>query len=375
MGEKIREHFERLEDPRQRRGRRHLLADMMVIALLAVICGAEDWSSVATFGRAKRKWFKSFLRLPYGIASHFTFERVFAALRPEAFERCFADWMAQLARCSGGQLIAIDGKTLRRSFDRASETAAIHMVSAWASANQVVLGQLATEAKSNEITAIPRLLELLDLEGATVTIDAEGCQTNIARKVVDQGGDYVLALKANQPTMHEEVKLFLDEAIARHGKDRNDTVLDFNQSTEGDHGRIETRRCWVTGEVDWFDDRPQWAGLNSLAAVECERTVGEETTCERRYFISSLAGTDAQVIARAVRNHWEIENKLHWVLDVGFGEDACRIRKGHGAENFSRLRRMALNLLRQEKTQRLGIKNKRLLAGWDHDYLLKLLTG
>lgn len=372
MGKKVREHFEKLEDPRQRRGRRHLLADMMVIALLAVICGADDWTSVAAFGKAKRKWFKAFLPLPYGIPSHFTFERVFAALRPEALERCFGEGVSELARCSEGQLVAIDGKTLRHSFDRANDKAAIHMVSAWASANEWVFGQLATEAKSNEITAIPKLLELLELRGATVTIDAEGCQKDIARKVVGQGGNYVLALKANQPTMFEEVKLFLDEAIARDAKD---LALDFHESIEGDHGRSETRRVWWTPELGWFQDREQWAGLSSLAVVERERELGGATTCERHYFISSHDRCGAEFMARAIRSHWEIENTLHWVLDVGFGEDRSRVRKGHGAENLSRLRRMALNLLRQEKTVRMGIKNKRLLAGWDHDYLLKLLTG
>ncbi len=345
---------------------------MMVIALLAVICGADDWTSVAAFGRAKRKWLKTFLVLPNGIPSHFTFERVFAALRPEALEQCFAEWVAELARSSAGRLVAIDGKTARGSFDRASNKAAIHMVSAWAAANELVFGQLATEAKSNEITAIPKLLELLDVDGATVTIDAEGCQKEIAAKIVAGGGDYVLALKANQSTMYEEVKLLFDEFIA---KGFGDMAHDFFEQTDGDHGRIEIRRAWSISEVSWFQDRAQWAGLKSFAAVECERTVGDKTTCERRYFISSHDGTNANLIAQAVRSHWEIENKLHWVLDVAFGEDMRRLRKGHGAENFSRLCRMALNLLRREKTERLGIKNKRLLAGWDHDYLFKLLTG
>jgi predicted transposase YbfD/YdcC len=371
MARSIGEPFEGLEDPRARRGKRHLLSDMMVIALCAVICGAEDWVGVSTFGRAKRKWFKTWLHLPYGIPSHFTFERVFAALRPDALEGCFAEWMRALAERKEN-LVAIDGKTLRHSFDRADGQAAIHMVSAWASANELVFAQLACEAKSNEITAIPKLLDLLDLQGVTVTIDAQGCQKEIAAKIVAGGGDYVLALKANQPTMHEEVKLFLDEAI---GKDFKGIAHVSEESTEKDHGRIETRRCWVTPEVAWFEDREQWAGLRSFAAVECERTVGDNTSCERRYFISSLPGTDAEAMARAVRSHWGIENKLHWVLDVGFHEDDSRLRKGHGAENFSRLRRMALNLLRRNKTEKMGIANKRLLAGWDHDYLLKLLTS
>lgn len=371
MGKTIGEHFQRLEDPRKRRGRRHLLSDLMVIALCAVICGADNWKAVSTFGRAKRKWFKSFLSLPHGIASHYTFERVFAALQPDGLERCFVEWVETLT-ATGRELVAVDGKTLRRSFDQAGDKAAIHMVSAWASANDLVFAQLATEEKSNEITAIPKLLELLDLQGNTVTIDAMGCQKEIARQIIAQGGDYLLALKGNQGTFHEEVTLFLDRAIEEQF---SEIPHDFHEQTEKDHGRIETRRAWCTANVDWFEDRDQWPGLNSFAAVECERIVGEKTTCERRYFISSLAGFDAKETALAVRSHWGIENKLHWVLDVCFKEDDCRLRKGHGAENFSRLRRMALNLLKREKSEKLGIANKRLLAGWDHDYLLKLLTG
>ena len=285
MGTSIREHFEKLDDPRKKRGLRHLLEDIMVIVLCAVICGADDWSSVATFGRAKEKWFRSFLRLPHGIPSQDTFERVFAALEPEALERCFGEWTTALALSSEGRLVAIDGKTLRRSFDRASDKAAIHMVSAWASTNDLCFGQLATDAKSNEITAIPKLLELLDLSGAIVTIDAMGCQKAIARQIVDQGGDYVLAVKENQPILHDEMKLFLDDAITRDFKEIDH---DFHESVEKGHGRIETRRVWCTAEVDWFEDRGLWAGLRSFAVVERERTVGEETTCKRHYFISTL---------------------------------------------------------------------------------------
>ena len=372
MAERLVNHFAELEDPRDQRGLRHLLPEMMVIAVCAVICNAEDWKSVAAFGRAKQAWFETFLRLPHGIPSRSTFERVFAVLSPEALERCFADWFQTLAQANDGQLVAIDGKTLRRSFDRASDKAAIHMISAWAVENELVFGQIATQAKSNEITAIPRLLDLLDLKGTTVSIDAEGCQKNIAGQIVEQGGEYVLALKANHPTMHEEVSTFLDEAIAR---DFRDVVGDTCEHVDGDHGRVETRRVWVTSEVDWFEDRRQWAGLRSFAAVECERTVNGHTSCERRYFISSLPGTNAEAMARAIRGHWGIENKLHWGLDVSFREDHSRVRRGHADQNFSRLRRIALNLLKREKSEDLGIKNKRLLASWDHNYLLRLLTG
>lgn len=370
MAGTITEHFAALPDPRRQAGRRHYLSDVLTVAICAVICGAEEWSTMAEFGRSKETWFKSFLRLPHGIPSEDTFARVFAALEPEAFERCFITWINTLAGPSKGELIAIDGKTLRRSFDRASNKAAIHMVSAWASANELCLGQLATDGKSNEITAIPRLLELLGLEGATVTIDAEGCQKTIAEKIVQQGGDYVLALKANHPTMHEEVKLFLDDAISR---DCKDIAHDFHESVEKGHGRIETRRVWVSTEVAWFEDRAQWAGLKGFAAVECERDVNGKASCERRYFISSLVGGNAEAIGHAVRSHWGIENKLHWALDVSFCEDQSRVRTGRAAENLSRLRRIALNLLKAETTLKRGIKTKRLKAGWEHDYLLRVL--
>ena len=372
MANRLIDYFAEIDDPRDARGVRHVLAEMMVIALCAVICGAEDWKSVAAFGQAKQGFFAERLRLPHGIPSRYTFERVFAALRPESLERCLMAWTRALVQLGAGEQLAVDGKSLRGSAQRAAGKTAVHLINVWAVNNELVFGQLACEAKSNEITAIPKLLELLDVQGITVTIDAEGCQQDIARTIHDGEGDYVLALKANQPTLHEEVRLLLDHAIASGGKD---CPLHFHERTEGDHGRIETRRCWVTPYVDWFADREQWAGLRSFAAVECERTVGETTTCERRYFISSLPGTDAQALARAVRSHWDIENKLHWVLDVAFAEDDCRLRKGHGPENFSRLRRMALNLLRRENTVQLGIKNKRLLASWDHDYLLRLLSG
>ncbi len=370
MAGTIIDHFSDLSDPRRQAGRRHLLSDLVTIAICAVICGADEWSNMAEFGRSKLEWFSRFLALPHGIPSEDTFARVFAALAPEAFERCFLSWINDLAGSSKGQLIAIDGKTLRRSFDRPAKKAAIHMVSAWASTNNLCFGQLATEAKSNEIKAIPKLLKVLELDGATVTIDAMGCQKAIAKQIVDQGGDYVLAVKDNQPTLLEEMRTFLDDGIANNFKG---IAHDFHEQTEGDHGRIEIRRTWVTNEVGWFEDAHQWHGLRTFAAVECERTVGDKTSCERRYFISSLDGTDAAAIARAVRNHWRIENSLHWVLDVAFSEDQCRVRVGRAAENLSRLRRIALNLLKAESTLKRGIKGKRLKAGWDHDYLLRVL--
>jgi predicted transposase YbfD/YdcC len=370
MATGIMEHFADLPDPRGAHGRRHLLGDVLMIAICAVICGGEEWTAMEEFGEAKESWFRSFLKLPHGIPSEDTFARVFAALDPEAFERSFLSWVRALAGSSKGKLIPIDGKTLRRSYDRANKKAAIHMVGAWVSANALCFGQLATEAKSNEITAIPKLLKLLDIEGATVTIDAIGCQKDIAAQIREQEADYVLALKENQATMHDEVKLFLDSNIAAPTPE---CALHFQEETEGDHGRVEIRRCWVTPVVNWFEDREQWKGLNSFAVVECERHVGDQITRERRYFISSLPGTNPQAIAQAVRNHWRVENSLHWSLDVTFHEDQSRIRKGHAAENFSRLRRIALNLLKQNTTLKRGIKTKRLKAGWDEQYLCQIL--
>jgi predicted transposase YbfD/YdcC len=362
----------------------HRLHDMIVIAACAVICGADGWAEVEEFGESKLSFFKTFLDLPGGIPSHDTFGRVFALLDPAAFERCFLAWMAAVVELAGGRLVAVDGKAIRRSFEHAWDASGmVHLVSAFASANSVVFAQVATDAKSNEIEAIPRLLALLDLEGATVTIDAIGCQREVAAEVTQRAGRYVLAVKENQPTLHAKVKAILDEAIL----DRFTAMShDRCEETCGGHGRIEVRRAWVTDEVTWLGAEllARWPGLRSIAAVECERTVagggggggGSGTrSVERRYFITSLAGDDAAGVLGAVRGHWGIENKLHWQLDVSFREDQCRVRVGHGAENLSRLRRLALNLLKRDKSVKVGINGKRRKAGWDEHYLLRVLTA
>lgn len=370
MATSIWEHFSIIPDPRVERTQLHKLEDILVIVICGVICGAENWVDLAAFGRAKEGWLRTFLELPNGIPSHDTFGRVFAALDVHAFERAFQSWIRALAGSSAGKLIAIDGKTLRRSLDRASGKAAIHLVSAWVHENHAVFGQLAVDGKSNEITAIPQLLELLDLRGATVTIDAMGCQKEIAQKVVDGGGQYVLAVKGNQETLHEDIRLFLDDAIEH---DFRGIEHDIYEQTEKGHGRLETRKCWTTGQIGWLRQRHDWPGLQSITVVEGRRQIGEQVSTERRYFISSLPGRTAQRIGQAVRNHWTVENELHWSLDLCFGEDQSRARIGHGAENLSRVRRLALTLLKQETTAKIGIKAKRLLAGWDENYLLRVL--
>lgn len=375
MANSIQVHFGDLPDPRRAQGRRHSLADMIVLAVTAVICAADSWPDVRDFGRAKLKWFKSFLDLPHGIPSQDTFERVFARLDPDAFERCFIEWTKALSTGSGGQLVAIDGQRLRRSFAHAWEqSTATHLVSAFVAANATVFSQLAVASKENEIVAIPKLLRLLDLAGATVTIDALGCQTAIARQIVEQGGDYVLCAKDNQPGLARALQADLDDLIRDKFKG---VPHDYCETVDGDHGRIETRRVWTTPQIDWLGpERERWAGLRSVAVVESHREVtAKGESRERRYFISTLDGKDAKRMAAAIRGHWGIENQLHYALDVSFGEDLSRVRIGHAAENLSRIRRIALNLLRRDTSRKRGIKGKRLNAGWDHDYLLKLLTG
>jgi predicted transposase YbfD/YdcC len=361
--------FLELKDPR-RPNVRHVFTDILTMAILAVLCKSDDWIEVVEWAKAQREWLKTFLALPKGIPSAETFRRVFARIDPVAFEDCFIAWSSTLSEASGDRFVAIDGKTLRRSFENAWDKQGLHLVSAWCEQNQLVLGQIATDTKSNEITAIPKLLEMLHLKGAVVTIDAMGCQREIAQKIVDGQADYVLAVKDNQPTLHKKVQLLVDEAILEKFKDMRG---DYFEQTNGGHGRIETRRVWVTDEVHHLRDIGPWAGLASVAAVECTRQViGGKTSTERRYYISSLKGCDAQRMAEAARAHWGVENKLHWRLDMSFREDESRIRKGHGAENFSRLRRIVINQLRADP-RKVSLKVKRYRCSIDRQYLLDIL--
>ena len=366
MSTRLLDYFADVTDPRVERTKLHKLEDILAIAICATICGAQGWYEMAFFGQCKQQWLETFLELPNGIPSDDTFRRVISALKPDEFEACFQRWTKALSN-NHSDIIAIDGKTLRRSHDNANDNSAIHIVSAWACENKMVFGQVATDEKSNEITAIPKLLEMLVLDGSVVTIDAMGCQKKIAEKIIDNNGDYIFSLKGNHGTLHEEIKLFMDDAIANSGSH------DYSCDTDAGHGRVEIRNVWYSENVRWIQELKQWPGLSSLVAVESQRIIGDKVSTERRYFISSLSGIDAETIGRMIRSHWGIENKLHWGLDVSFGEDDCRIRKGFGAENVSRLRRIALNLLKQEETAKCGIKAKRNKAGWDEKYLQKLL--
>ncbi len=370
----IQHHFSALEDPRIDRTKLHKLMDIVIIAICAVICGADTWVDVESFGHAKLAWLKTFLELPNGIPSHDTFGRVFAMLDPDQFQQCFLDWVMAVSQVIPGQVIAIDGKTLRQSHDKRLGKGAIVMVSAWATANRLVLGQAKVDDKSNEITAIPELLRVLDISGCIITIDAIGCQKEIAADIVEQGADYLLALKGNQGRIHEDVELLFDDLEASQF---TAYAYDYAQTINKDHGRIETRECWTIADAEvlrHLRDAQHWDKLTAVVKVRAERRTGSETTVEDRYFLSSLPG-NAQNLLTAVRSHWGIENHLHWVLDIAFREDDCRIRKDHGHQNFAILRHIAINLLKQEKTLRIGIKAKRLRAGWDEQYLLKALSG
>lgn len=367
----IHEHFKTLPDPRRDSHVRHLLMDILCIALLAIIGGAESFNDIELFARCKEEWLRTFLPLPNGIPSHDTFNRVFSILSPDAFNKCFIAWTQSLAKKLKG-VVAIDGKTLRRSFDSASKTTALHVVSLWSVENELVMGQIRTEAKSNEITAIPKLLEMLDITGCTITIDAMGCQKEIAKKVTDCGADYVLGLKGNQGNTFDAVK----HLFGWEGKDGYRGVVHTEHETlEKDHGRIEKREAYSIGNLEEFDEFSVWPGLKSVTMIVSTREVmGKSPTMERRYYLSSLEA-NAEKISSAIRAHWGIENKLHWILDVDFHEDYARNRINHSAENMAMMRHMALNLIKKENTSKTSFRGKRLKASWNDDYILQLLAS
>ena len=364
-------HFARLRDPRRRHLRRHLLIDIIVIALCAVICGANDWAQIVTFAHGRHEWLQTFLALPNGIPSHDTFERVFDRLDPQAFLACFQQWVEALAQGLGLKHVAIDGKTLRHSGNAAKKLGPLHVVSAWATDYHLTLGQVAVDAKSNEITAIPRLLELLDVRGALVTIDAMGCQKAIARKVLDGGGDYVLSVKDNQPHLLGDIQESINRALDRG---REGVDVETWQTEDRAHGRQETRSYLIVTDLDGIRDRAEWSGLNVIGMYTSTRIIRGERSDEAHYFIGSRRAS-AQVYGEALRGHWGIENGLHWQLDLTFGEDANRVQRRHGAENLALVRRLALSLLKRQ-AGKASMACKRLSAAFDTAFLEEvLLTG
>jgi len=366
----IKTHFASLTDPRRRKVV-YPLINIVTIALCAVIAGADDFVTIAAWGRQKRTWLAKILDLTSGIPSHDRFNAVFKAINPAEFERCLLSWVTSLHEVTAGQLVAIDGKTLRQSFDKADAKSAIHMVSAWATANHISLGQVVVDQKSNEITAIPKLLELLDVSGCLVTIDAMGCQAEIAEKIVEGKAEYVLAVKGNQPTLHAGIIEFflghMEDDFARVKVSRHET-------REKGHGREEHRMYYLCDVPDDLPDRSRWKGLKRIGVAISDTVRGGKPCDDVRYYILSKR-LSARSFGAAVRGHWGIENSLHWQLDMSFGEDRSRIRKGHADANFAVVRRMALSLLKNEKSHKVGVKTKRLTAGWNDDYLEQVLFG
>jgi len=353
------EHFEGLPDPPMERQKRHLLMDILFISVCSVICGATSFVDMEDFGCAKFDWLAERLKLESGIPSHDTFRRVFSLINPEQFRICFMAWTKAISKAVDGDIIAFDGKTLRSTFNTTTGLSAIQVLNAWSNANDLYVGQMKVDGKSNEITAMPELMKLMDIRGSVVTADALNCQKEIASQIIGQGGDYVLALKSNQQSLHEDVKLFFEDGIS----EGFDVPCNFLENDDWGHGRVENRKCWMVGveHLNWFEHRNEWKGLRSIVCVE------------RRYFISSLF--DMAKIAKSIRYHWCVENKLHWVMDVDFDEDACRARTDHAPENFALLRQIAHNLIKQESSKKFSVRRKINKAGWDNEFLARIVAG
>jgi len=366
--------FAKLDDPRKSRATLHLFDEMLFIALAAVLAGAEGFVDMESFGKSKESWLRSFLKLPKGIPSHDAFGDLFALLEPEEFNLAFIEWTEQLREAVSREVIAFDGKTMRGSHDRSKGKKMVHTVSAWATSNRLVLGQMETEEKSNEITAIPKLLKLLHLEGCVVTIDAMGTQKTIASEIIAQKADYILALKENHETFHDEVKELMEDPATLKEMRQQGARLECFSEEEKNHGRLEKRSCVVLERTDWFREGWQWSGLKTLVMIERHRKApsAESWSLERHLYITSLPA-DAKEIGEMVRNHWGIENSLHWVLDVTYKEDSCRVRSGHAASNLSTLRKWTLNLFKNASGPK-SVRQKQKKAAWDHGYLLQLLT-
>lgn len=357
-----------ITDPRTGRATRHVLLDILLISICASLCGAQSFTDIALWGRCQQEWLKTWLALPHGIPSHDTFNRVFGLLAPAHFREVFIAWTQSLRQAVAGEIVAVDGKTLRGSAAR--DHGPLHLVNVWASANRLILGQWKVADHSNEITALPELLRALELAGCTVTVDALNCQKNVAKEISEADADYVLALKGNHGTLYDEVKTFLDDARARAWRD---VPHAFHETLDKGHGRLETRRYWITEAIDWLADKPLWEKLRSVAVVEATRTVRGVVSTERRYYLTSLTAEGAR-LAGAVRGHWEVENCVHWVLDVQLGEDAHGLRQTQAVENLATLRALTLNLLRRDRTEKVGVRAKQKAAGWSSRYLLQLLN-
>lgn len=367
----IETHFGKLKDPRAAHSIEHKLIDILIITICATICGANDWEAIAEYGQTKQDWLKTWLELPNGIPSPDTFSRVFARINPTELQKCFLGWMEAVTQVTEGELLNIDGKTLRGAKEAGNSRSLIHMVSVWSASQHLVLGQTKVSEKSNEITAIPPLLEMLAIRGCLVSIDAMGCQTEIAKTIVAQGADYVLALKGNQGDLHTDVaQLF---AAARKQNFRNIDHQFHSTVTKG-HGRIETRRYWTMGNTEYLLGAQQWSGLKSIGMVESQREMNGQVSIEQRYYILSIQ-SDVQRFATALRSHWSIENQLHWILDVGFAEDSVQSCSGYSAENLAVIRHVGVNLLSRDKTIKVGVKTRRLKAGWDDNYLKTVLSA
>jgi predicted transposase YbfD/YdcC len=365
------EHFSNLEDPRIEARTTYPLDEIILVVLCAVICGAEGWADCQLYGEEKLEFLRTYLPFKNGIPCRLTFSRVFWALNPETFKECFINWVKSFQEALQN-VISIDGKTLRHSFDTAKDKSAIHMISAFAAEARLVLGQRKVDDKSNEITVIPELLNLLDIKGAIITIDAMGCQKKIAETIVKKGADYVFSLKENQGNLFDDVKTFFE--FGRKEKFR-DTEIDYYEEMNKEHGRIEMRRSWISSQIDWIDQKDKWAGFNTIGMIESTRTIKDKTTVETRFFIASLP-QNAKLFASAVRTHWSIENSLHWILDMVFKEDESRIREGNSAENMAIIRHTALNMLQDAKKREgkpISIKALRKKAGWTNKALAQIL--
>ena len=363
--------FDSLTDPRINRTKRHPLINILTISICAIIAGCDDFQSISEYGKSKKIWFEEFLDLSHGIPCRDTFNDVLNRLNPHEFSKAFTQWVCSLGDLKN-DIVALDGKVMRGTLDKANGNPAIHLVSAWSVKNNMCFGQIKVSDKSNEITAIPKLLKLIDIEGATVTTDAMGTQYKIGDQIVAEKGNYLLALKGNQGEFHDDIKLYFETHLQGGFTEIKHEVFSH---VNGDHGRIETRKVWLISNVEWLVERhPRWKSLRGIAMIESWREMNGKETYERRYYITSHHDKSAEFIAKAIRSHWHVENKLHWQLDVSFNEDYNRLRSGNAAENFALINKIALNLLKNEKSIRLGVKNKRLKAGWDNDYMLKVLT-